>query len=58
MELDFSEDGVCYVRQDSHVQDLIYSCPEKFKDTDKVATPAALDLFEKGSGTLLSKEKW
>ena len=55
--MDFSEDGVCHVRQDIHVQDLIDSWPEKFKATDKVSTPAALDLFDKGSGALLGKEK-
>ena len=57
MELDFSEDGIFHVRQDSHVQDLIDSWPEKFKPTDKVSTAAALDLFDKGSGALLGKEK-
>ena len=31
--------------------------PEKFKVNDKVSTPAALDLFEKGSGASLGKEK-
>ena len=57
MKLDFSEDGVCNLRQDSHVKDFIYSWPEKFKVTDKVSTAAALDLFDKGSGVLLDKEK-
>ena len=45
------------MRQDRHVQDLIDSWPEKFKDMDKVATPSALDLFDKGSGALLTKDK-
>ena len=31
MQLDFSEDGVCHVRQDSHVQDIIDSWPENLK---------------------------
>ena len=31
MQLDFSEDGVCHVRQDSHVQDMIDSWPENLK---------------------------
>ena len=57
MKLDFPEDGVCHVRQDSHVPDFIDSWTEKFKETDKVSTPAALDLFERGSGALLSNEK-
>ena len=43
--------------QDSHVKYLIYSWPEKFKDTNKLSTPAALDLFDGGSGALLDKEK-
>ena len=57
MELDFSEDCVCRVRQYSHVQDVIDSWPEKSKATDKVSTLAALDLFEKGSGVLLGKDR-
>ena len=39
------------------MKDLIDSWPKKFKDTDKVSTPAALDLFDRGSGALLNKEK-
>ena len=31
--------------------------PEKFTENDKVTTPAALDLFEKGEGVLLDKER-
>ena len=39
------------------MQDLIDSSPKKFKNTDKVATLAALDLFAKGNGALLEKDK-
>ena len=45
------------MRQEVHFKDLIDSWPEKFKDTDKVLTPAALDLFDEESGALLNKEK-
>ena len=57
MELEFLEDGVCHVRQDSHVQDIVDAWPEKFKENNKVTTPAALDLFEKGEVVLLDTER-
>ena len=57
MTLDFSEEGICRVKQDDHVNDMIELWPEKFKNTDCVLTPASLDLFDKGGGGLLNNKE-
>ena len=57
MELDFSEPGVCHVKQNDHIDDIVSSWPEKFKDNDSVLTPASFDIFAKGGGRLLSYER-
>ena len=57
MVLDFGSPGECHVIQDDHLDDIISSWPEEFKENDKVITPASLNLLEKGEGRLLSNEK-
>ena len=52
MELDFSEDGVCHVKQFGHVLEMISNYEVDIGE--KVApTPAFNHLFEKGEGRLL-----
>ena len=43
--------------QNDHIDDIVSSWPEKFKDNDNVLTPASFDLFAKGGGRLLSDEQ-
>ena len=57
MELDFSEDGVCHVRQEEHIDEMINEWPEKFENCAKVLTPASNSLYELGGGGLLNDEK-
>ena len=53
MELDFSEDGVCKVKQFGHIEDMISMYADEIGE--KIAqTPASNHLFERGEGRLLS----
>ena len=57
MELDFSDNGICHVRQEGHIDEMIDEWPEKFENCAKVLTPASNSLYELGGGGLLSDEK-
>ena len=43
--------------QDKHVEDIVSSWTETFKENDSVLTPASLNLFAKGGGRLLNKKQ-
>ena len=57
MALDFGDARVYHVLQEEHVNDIVSSWPEKFKDTNMILTPTSINLFEKGGGRLLNAEK-
>ena len=54
MELDFSEEGVCHVKQFEHVSEMIKSFDVDIGPKTAL-TPASNHLFDKGEGLLLSK---
>ena len=53
MELDFSDEGVCHVKQFNHVGEMITNYEVDIGDKT-AATPASNQLFDKGEGRLLS----
>ena len=53
MELDFSNQGMCHVKQFGHVKDMITNY-EVDIGNKTAATPASNHLFDKGEGRLLS----
>ena len=44
MTLDFLQDGECHVIQEDHVDDMVNSWCEKFKESNEVLTPASSNL--------------
>ena len=58
MKLDFQkEPGKCHVMQQDYVKEIVSAWPEEIKDNDIALTPASNDLYKRGEGGLLSKER-
>ena len=53
MALDYSEKGKIIVGMSDYIKDMLEEFPTKFKDKEKVATPAADHLFKAGKGRRL-----
>ena len=54
MELDFSDEGVCHVKQFGHVNAMIADSGKNIGNKT-AATSASNHLFDKGEGRLLSE---
>ena len=58
MKIDFKvEPGKCHIIQKDYVEEIVSAWPEEIKGKDTVLTPAANDLYKRGEGGLLNKEK-
>jgi len=57
MVFDFSETGKVTVDMSDYVTGMLDEFPVKFKPNDKVATPAADDLFSQGESEPLSRQQ-
>ena len=53
MVLNYREKGKIAVDMSDYIKDMLGEFPVKFKDKEKVATPAADHLFEEGNGRRL-----
>ena len=58
MKIDFKvEPGKCHIIQKDYVEEIVSAWPEEIKGKDTVLTPAANDLYKRGEGGLLNKER-
>ena len=55
MLLNYSEKGKIVVDMSGYIKDMLEEFPMKFKDKDKVVTPAADHLFEAGKGRIVPR---
>ena len=56
MVLNYSEKGKIVVDMSDYIKDMLEEFPVKFKDKEKVATPAADHLFKAGKGRRLEMQ--
>ena len=54
---DFSEERILKLRMDEYVKRMLDDFSVKFSENDVVKTPGGNDLFERGKGKLLEKER-
>eukprot|EP00980_Cylindrotheca_fusiformis_P025029 scaffold12944_cov64-Cylindrotheca_fusiformis.AAC.1 len=57
MTYDFTEPGKVKIRMDDYIEKMLKEFPVQLKSTDIHSTPAGNNLFEKGSGKLLEKQR-
>eukprot|EP00980_Cylindrotheca_fusiformis_P015510 scaffold4410_cov78-Cylindrotheca_fusiformis.AAC.1 len=57
MTYDFTEPGKVKIRMDDYIEKMLKEFPVQLKSTDIHSTPAGNNLFEKGSGKLLDKQR-